>query len=85
MRFEKQIGDSRRFWEVLLKGRRVSTRTGKVGLSTRNLALDGRATDREYADVELAQRSLERMIASKLEDGFRRVDGVDPDALPKFR
>jgi uncharacterized protein (TIGR02996 family) len=86
-RYEKPDHESGKYWEITLKGRVVSTRSGKIGLGPASewqgrmhfSERRGRTTEREYPDVATAKRELERRVAAKLREGFRLVDGVDPD------
>ena len=91
-RYEKPDHDSGKYWEIILKGLVVWTRSGKVGAGVtsewngerRSYERRGRTTEREFADVAEAQLELERMIQRKIREGYRLVvDGpVAPLAQP---
>jgi uncharacterized protein (TIGR02996 family) len=92
-RYEKHgQGDEGKFWEITLKGRVVSTRTGKIGAGItlrerwpgdRQKALQiydrrGRTTDRQLPTTEEAKREYDRLVAAKVKDGFKLVEDVAP-------
>jgi uncharacterized protein (TIGR02996 family) len=92
-RYEKHgQGDEGKFWEITIKGRIVSTRTGKIGAGItlrerwpgdRQKALQiydrrGRTTERALLTVDEAKREYDRLVAAKLKDGFKLVEDVAP-------
>lgn len=87
-RYEKPDDDSGKYWEIILKGLVVWTRSGKLGAGVtsewngerRNYERRGRATEREFADTAAAQAELERLTARKIKDGYTLV--VDSAAAP---
>lgn len=85
-RYEKPDDESGKYWEITLKGLVVSTKSGKIGLGpssewqgrTHFSERRGRRTDREYPDLATAQREHDKLVAAKLKEGFKRVDGAPP-------
>jgi uncharacterized protein (TIGR02996 family) len=89
-RYEKPDDEAGKYWEITLKGLVVSTKIGKIGLGPASewqgrmhfSERRGRTTNREHPDLATAQREHDKLVAGKLKEGFKRVDGVDPAAPP---
>jgi len=87
-RFEKKDTEAK-FWEITLKGRVVSQRTGKIRTMLPRVADGeiqhydrvGRTADHEHPDDDSAEREYEQLVAAKRSEGFKLVAGTAPPGV----
>jgi DNA ligase-1 len=61
--FEFVKGTSSKFWEIVLKGKTVTTRYGKIGSA-------GRSTTKAFADAAAAKKFAQKIIGQKTKAGY---------------
>lgn len=61
--FELIAGKSKKFWEIDVSGKQVTTRYGRVGT-------DGQTTEKSFADTIAAQEHANKLIAEKTGKGY---------------
>lgn len=65
-RYEYIGGTSKKFWEIRIDGTRYVARWGRIGT-------DGSVTIKNFGSTDEAQREADKMVASKLAKGYRKV------------
>lgn len=83
-RYELSDHATGKFWEIIVEGRVVTTRSGTVGAYSSKLdgktlyGTDrGRSGKRTYKDAHAAQEAYDKAVAEKRAEGYRRVDRPD--------
>jgi predicted DNA-binding WGR domain protein len=56
-------GSSSKFWEIVPKGKEVTTRYGRIGSA-------GRSTTKAFADPAAARAFAEKIIEQKTREGY---------------
>jgi DNA ligase-1 len=67
-RFEFVAGNSRKFWEVEVSGKDMTTRWGRIGSA-------GQSKTKTFADAAAASAAADKLIAEKTADGYVEVAG----------
>jgi predicted DNA-binding WGR domain protein len=65
---QRKTSDSRKFWEVEVKGKTVFVRYGRIGS-------EGVKTVKEFATKELAEQFSEKSIKEKIKKGYSEKSG----------
>src|SRR5262245_23756427 len=83
-RYEKA---DREFWEITRKGNVVATRSGRIAGGREqyghpHLYDHERRSERTFPSPAAARAECAMLAAGRRRDGFRLVDGVEPDAEP---
>jgi len=69
LRHELVEGTSSKFWEIKLEGKAVLTRYGRIGS-------EGKVTQKGFGNAIAAQKEHDKLVASKVKKGYRRVGGA---------
>jgi DNA ligase-1 len=67
-RFEFVAGTSKKFWEVEVQGKDMTTRWGRIGSA-------GQSKTKTFADTAAAKAAADKMIAEKTDEGYVEVGG----------
>jgi len=67
-RYEFSEGTSNKYWEITLKGTDVITHYGRIGSA-------GQSTTKPFKSAEEAQKAYDKLIASKLKEGYVEASG----------
>jgi DNA ligase-1 len=64
--FELVAGKSKKFWEVEVKGKNLTTRWGRLGGA-------GRSKTKSFADTAAARAAADKLVAEKISEGYVEV------------
>jgi predicted DNA-binding WGR domain protein len=65
-RFEFIAGNSRKFWEVEVSGKDMTTRWGRIGSA-------GQSKTKTFADAAAARAAADKLIAEKTDEGYVEI------------